>query len=67
MPRRPTNKQLKMRRGLRKKILEAVDEYVEEAEHQDGFAYWNQFEGIDEVVDDFVLFLFYAHFDEDDI
>ena len=34
-----------------------VKEYVNEAEHQDGSEYWNQFDTVEEAFNDFVLYL----------
>ncbi len=35
----------------------ALIEYVDEAEHQDGEEYWDQFDTVDEAWKDFVLYL----------
>jgi hypothetical protein len=37
-------------------ILHAVVEYIQEAEHQDGDAYWNHFHTFEELEDDFDLY-----------
>lgn len=37
--------------------LEVIQEYVLEAEHQDGYGYWDQFSTTPEVVDDFNLYM----------
>jgi hypothetical protein len=33
-----------------------VNEYVDEAEHQDGFGYWNQFKDANDVQEDFDIY-----------
>lgn len=39
--------------------LDKVDEYVGEAEHQDGYGYWNQFATAAELIEDFDLYCEY--------
>lgn len=34
-----------------------ANEYIEEAEHQEGVEYWNQFSDFDELWEDFLLFV----------
>lgn len=36
-----------------------VEEYIAEAEHQDGYGYWDQFKNIDELLEDFDLYCQY--------
>lgn len=35
---------------------EEVDEYISEAEHQDGESYWSQFANVRDAIADFVLY-----------
>lgn len=45
--------------GLKERFpndAELITEYVQEAEHQDGDGYWEQFQSIEEVVEDFNLY-----------
>lgn len=34
-----------------------ADLYISEAEHQDGLEYWNNFVGVEDLLEDFRLFL----------
>ncbi len=43
--------------GMREKILAHLQTYIDEAEHQDGFGYWENFDDLDEGIADFVLYL----------
>lgn len=45
------NKQ-KLRRG----VLKMLEQYIAEAEHQDGLGYWDQFASPDQVLDDFLSY-----------
>lgn len=45
------------RQQFRSLIQDRLESYVAEGEHQDGEGYWDQFEDVDAVVADFVLFL----------
>lgn len=39
-------------KGLKKKIKAIVDEYIREAEHQDGPGYWENFKTMEEIFQD---------------
>lgn len=43
--------------AFRKRISEYVEEYINEAEHQDGYGYWQKFDSIPELVQDFAVYL----------
>lgn len=45
------------RSKLRTRILQDLDTYANEAEHQDGYAYWDQFKDTQTALDDFALYL----------
>jgi hypothetical protein len=38
-------------------LEDLLSEYIVEAEHQDGVAYWDQFESVQDAVDDFERFV----------
>lgn len=47
-----------MREQFISKMSELVLEYADEAEHQDGYEYWDDhFKHVDEAVKDFVIYL----------
>jgi len=37
-------------------VAAKAQEYVDEAEHQDGYGYWDQFNTLEEVIEDFDLY-----------
>lgn len=41
---------------LNNKVQSLVDEYCREAEHQDGPEYWDQFNTLNEALQDFILY-----------
>jgi hypothetical protein len=42
--------------GRKHNLTEVVEEYVEESEHQDGLEYWNQFDTIEQVWEDVLVY-----------
>lgn len=42
---------------FKKKVLAMLQEYMDEAEHQDGPEYWKQFKTNKEACDDFAIFI----------
>lgn len=42
---------------LKEKFLRYVKEYISEAEHQDGSEYWDTFDTVDEVANDFYYYV----------
>ena len=55
------DKEAELGRQNKEKIInrfrELVDEYIGEAEHQDGYGYWNNFKNVKEFVKDFELYV----------
>jgi hypothetical protein len=43
--------------GRKHNLTEVVEEYIEESEHQEGEEYWDQFETVEEVWKDVVVYL----------
>ncbi len=46
----------KFKRQFRDSLLAKMDEYVDEAEHQDGFGCWREFKDMREALVDFALY-----------
>ena len=41
----------------KEEVLKLWQEYVSEAEHQDGYSYWSNFDSIAEIIDDFNIYV----------
>ena len=46
-----------MKTELRRALLDGLEEYISEAEHQDGPGYWTQFTNNKDALRDFVLYV----------
>ena len=46
-------------------LEDLLSEYIVEAEHQDGVGYWDQFESVQDAVDDFERFVEFCEFSSD--
>lgn len=44
-------------RAIKMELLAAFEEYVKEAEHQDGFGYWDNFETLGEAMTDLGIYI----------
>lgn len=41
---------------LKERLLNLVDEYCDEGEHQDGQEYWDQFDNLEQAYQDLILY-----------
>ncbi len=53
-----TIKRIEFLAHARVQLDKTILEYMDEAEHQDGTEYWDQFETVDEAFNDFVTYLY---------
>lgn len=52
------------KRQLRDTLLATMDEYIDEAEHQDGYGYWRKFKQMSECLEDMALYI-QSKYDQD--
>lgn len=56
-PKSAFGKRMETRSAFKLLVVDAMQEYMDEAEHQDGYGYWDNFSTPEEAFQDFLLYL----------